>query len=59
MSNVINLNQFRKKKARAEKRAQAGENAVRHGRSKADKALDAAQADKARDRHDAHKREDE
>ena len=59
MSNVINLNQFRKKKARAEKRAQADENALRHGRSKAKKALDAAQTEKDRDRHDAHKREDE
>jgi len=59
MSTPINLNQFRKKKARAEKRAQADENAVRHGRRKADKALDKAQADTSRDRHDAHKREDE
>jgi len=59
MSTPINLNQFRKKKARAEKRAQADENALRHGRSKTDKALDKALADTSRDRHDAHKREDE
>ncbi|NHQ73530.1 DUF4169 family protein [Roseovarius gahaiensis] len=59
MGNVINLNQFRKKKARAERRVQADENAVRHGRSKADKDHDAAQAEKSRDQHEAHKREDE
>ncbi len=59
MSNVINLNQVRKTKARAEKRAQADENAVRHGRSKADKALDTARADQDRSRLDAHEREEE
>jgi len=59
MSNVINLNQVRKQKARAANRTQADENAVRHGRSKADKTRDAAQAEKSRDQHEAHKREDE
>ena len=59
MSNVINLNKFRKQKTRAEKRAQGDENAARHGRSKADKALDAARAEKSRQDHEAHKRDDE
>ncbi|GGO52374.1 protein of unknown function [Roseovarius pacificus] len=59
MNNVINLNQFRKQKARAEKRAKADENAVQHGRSKADKALDTARAEKSRQDHEAHKRDDE
>ncbi|MCI5110763.1 MAG: DUF4169 family protein [Marivita sp.] len=48
MSSVTNLNQFRKTKARAEKRAKADENAVKFGRTKAQKALEKAQAEKAR-----------
>jgi hypothetical protein len=48
MSSVTNLNQFRKTKARAEKRAKADENSVKFGRSKAQKALEKAQAEKAR-----------
>jgi hypothetical protein len=48
MSNVTNLNQFRKTKARAEKRAKADENAVKFGRTKAQKALENARAEKAR-----------
>ncbi|NDV98116.1 DUF4169 family protein [Salipiger sp. PrR002] len=47
MSNVVNLNRFRKSKARAEKRAQADENAVRHGLSKAEKKLEERRSDKA------------
>ena len=48
MSKITNLNQFRKTKARADKRAQADENAVKFGRTKAQKDLEKAQADKAR-----------
>lgn len=48
MSNVTNLNQFRKTKARAEKRAKADENAVKFGRTKAQKALEKARVEKAR-----------
>ena len=48
MSSVTNLNQFRKTKARADKRAKADENAVKFGRTKAQKALEKAQAEKAR-----------
>ncbi|MCA0996462.1 DUF4169 family protein [Alloyangia pacifica] len=47
MSNVVNLNRFRKSRARAEKRAQADENAVRHGLSKAEKKLEESRSDKA------------
>lgn len=47
MSSVTNLNQFRKTKARAEKRAKADENSVKFGRTKAQKALEKAQAEKA------------
>ncbi|SDG24409.1 DUF4169 family protein [Alloyangia pacifica] len=50
MSNVINLNRFRKDRARAEKRAQADENAARHGRSKAERQRETnAAAKSARD----------
>lgn len=48
MSNVTNLNQFRKSKARAEKRAKADENAVKFGLTKAQKARNKAQEDKVR-----------
>ncbi|MBO6882926.1 MAG: DUF4169 family protein [Marivita sp.] len=48
MSSVTNLNQFRKTKARAEKRAKADENSVKFGRTKAQKDLEKAQAEKAK-----------
>ncbi|WP_020043373.1 DUF4169 family protein [Salipiger mucosus] len=47
MSNVINLNRFRKQKARDEKRATADENAAKHGRSKAEKAQERARTERA------------
>ena len=40
MSKPVNLNRFRKEKARAEKRARADENATKHGRTKAQKELE-------------------
>ena len=43
MTTPINLNKARKAKARAEKRAQADENAVRFGRTKAEKDADKAE----------------
>ncbi|MCA0940991.1 DUF4169 family protein [Yangia mangrovi] len=55
MSNVINLNRVRKDRARAEKRAQADENAARHGRSKADKQREAAEAAKSARALESHK----
>ena len=57
MSKVTNLNRARKAKARAEKRARADENAVKFGRSKAQKELERAQAEKARRELDGHKAE--
>ena len=42
MSNLINLNKARKARAKTRKRAEADENAVRHGRTKAQKTLDKA-----------------
>ena len=47
MATPVNLNRFRKDKARAEKKARADQNAALHGRSKAEKELDRARADKA------------
>lgn len=58
MSEPVNLNRFRKAKARAEKKARAEENVAKHGRSKAERALDRARADKADKGLDGHRRED-
>lgn len=58
MGKPVNLNQFRKQKERAEKKARADENAVKFGRSKADKQLDRARADKARRDHEGHEVEE-
>ena len=44
----INLNKVRKARDRAAEKAEADANAVKHGRSKAERMLDAARADKAR-----------
>lgn len=44
----INLNKVRKARDRAAAKAEADANAVKHGRSKAERMLDAARADKAR-----------
>ena len=48
MSNVTNFNQFRKTKARQDKRAKADENAVKFGRTKAQRDLEKARAAKAK-----------
>ena len=57
MSQPINLNRFRKDKARAEKRARADANAVKHGRTKAEKTAEAAREAKAKRDLDGHRRE--
>ena len=49
MADLVNLNRFRKQKARAEKEAEAAENRVRFGRTKAEKKAEAQEtARKAR-----------
>lgn len=58
MSKVTNLNHARKQKARADKRAEADANAAKFGRTKAQKALEQAQADKARRELDRHRKDD-
>lgn len=47
MSEPVNLNRFRKAAARAEDKARAAENVVKHGRTKAQKELEKARAAKA------------
>lgn len=45
---VVNLNKARKARDRAEEKAQADANALKHGRTKAQRLLEATQAEKAR-----------
>ncbi len=57
MNDVVNLNKARKAKAAADKTKQAAENRVRFGRTKAEKTLGAARAEKARRELEARKRD--
>jgi len=57
MAQPVNLNRVRKDKARAAKKARADENAVKFGRTKAQKAVEEADAAKARAALDDHKRD--
>ena len=45
---VVNLNKARKARDRAEEKAQADANAVKHGRTKAERMLEAARAGMAK-----------
>ena len=55
MGKPVNLNRFRKEKARAEKKARADENAAKHGQSKADRTVVKLQQDRQRRDLDGHK----
>lgn len=55
--NVINLNKRRKLKRRADKKTLAKENTVRFGRSKAERDLEQARADRDSRNLDGHKTE--
>lgn len=57
MSDVINFNKFRKRKAREDAEKQAAENRVRFGRSKEEKQREAAQLELERQRLDQLRRE--
>ncbi len=57
MSKVINLRQFRKRKAREDEAQQAAENRVRFGRTRAQKDRDALEAEQARQRLDQLRRD--
>ena len=53
----VNLNKFRKAKARAEKSQRAQENRIKHGRTKAEKAQDRLTKDRQDSNHDGKKRD--
>ncbi len=57
--NVVNLNKVRKAKTKAEVKAQADENAVRFGRTKAERLRDVTLADQSKARLDQLQFEDE
>ena len=57
MAELVNLNKARKGRARADAEAKAAQNRVRFGRTKAEKGLAEARADKARKDLDAGKRQ--
>ncbi|BBF91379.1 DUF4169 family protein [Blastochloris tepida] len=57
MTEVINLRQARKNKARAAAGEAAAENRLRHGRTKAERETEEARRTKAARVLDAHKRE--
>ncbi len=52
---VISLSAHRKARARADKRARADANAVKFGRTKAEKAREAAEEARAERAHDGHR----
>ena len=58
MAGVVNLNRFRKEKARADRRAEADANAAKHGRTKAQKLVEKADTDRAAKHLDGVKRDD-
>lgn len=58
MTTPVNLNRFKKQKARDAKRTKADANAVKFGRTGAEKSADRARVDKADRDLDGHKRDD-
>ena len=59
MTTPINLNKARKARDRAAEKARADANAVKHGRTKAERLAEAARAEQAARRLDQLKFEDE
>ena len=59
MSEVVNLNRFRKVQKRVKKRAQADENAAKFGRTKTERDIDTARAEKAREVLRQHRLDEE
>lgn len=59
MSQPINLNKVRKARARADANRRADDNAAFHGLSKAEKAVAKAEAERARKKWEAGRREDD
>ena len=58
MAELINLRQARKARARADDQRHAAENRATHGRTKAEKALAKAEAERLRARLDGSKRDE-
>jgi capsule polysaccharide export protein KpsE/RkpR len=59
MAEIINLRNVRKQKARSAKEAQAEQNRISFGRTKAEKQLSAAEKALADKRIDGHRRDDQ
>lgn len=57
MGNVVNLGRARKRKQRADEQRRADENAIRHGRTKAEKARERMEQARLRDAVDGARRE--
>jgi hypothetical protein len=55
MAEIVNLRAARKQADRAKKRVQADANAAKFGRTKAERERESAEAEKARQRLDAHR----
>jgi hypothetical protein len=58
VSEPVNLNRYRKAKARADKSARAEVNAAKFGRTKAEREAEARRAEKAARDLDGHKRDE-
>ena len=58
MVEPVNLNKFRKAKARADKEQRAQENRVKHGRTKAEKARDKLESERSKRQIDLSKRDE-
>ena len=58
MADIVNLNRARKTKAKADDKVRAAENRARFGRTKVEKSLDAARAEKLQRDLDGAKREE-
>lgn len=56
--NVVNLNKFRKKKARADRAKQAEINRIRHGRTKAEKEKELTERERAARLLEGHRLEE-
>ncbi|MGM0586448.1 MAG: DUF4169 family protein [Pseudomonadota bacterium] len=55
MGQVVNLRRARKRRTRDETRREGDENAARHGRTKGDRAREAAERESEARRHEGHR----
>jgi hypothetical protein len=58
MADIVNLRAVRKRKSREAEKVYAAENRMKFGRTKAEKQLEKAKAERESKNIDAHKRED-